>query len=191
MTLMRALAPLVFVAAASACYSSSTVSDDAGTSFPIDAASGAPVGQPCNPNAAVPCVATVDPCIGVTCDPTTRLCTQYITDAGGACSSGSTPCSTSADCDTGLTCGFALAAGCTATGLCINLAVQCADDAAACATGGTACGCGGQPVAVLIAGYASGPTSTVGANEATCPADAGAPSPGGDSGAPGDASGGG
>src|SRR6202044_977672 len=97
----RAHAVLVGVAAWAllACTSSSPAAEDAG----VDAASGPqPIGAPCDPAIAVPCVPTVDPCLGVHCDPVELVCAEYITDAAPPCNSGAAPCQTTADCDLGL-----------------------------------------------------------------------------------------
>jgi hypothetical protein len=170
---MRLLAGLLLVATVPGCFSSSSVSD-AGPSIPLDAAGGSqPVGSPCDPRASSPCVSS-DPCLGVYCDPTTQTCTEYVAEAGGTCSSGTAPCTVTSDCQLGLTCGFPIGSGCGASGVCINLALDCQDDAASCsAGGGTACGCSGAPVAVVIPGYAAGPTPAAASTGATCAPDGG------------------
>jgi hypothetical protein len=143
------------------CSSSSPAQDaDAG----VDAASGPqPLGMPCDPAIAVPCLPTGDDCLGVECDPVAHTCNEYVTDAGATCSSGTAPCATTAGCELGLTCGFIVGAGCGAQGICINPPLPCQDDAGACGGAGTVCGCDGQPVSVLIPGYAAGPTPIGGA----------------------------
>ena len=47
-----------------------------------------PIGAPCDPAIAAPCVPTVDPCLGVHCDPLLLTCVDYVTDAAPPCSSG-------------------------------------------------------------------------------------------------------
>jgi hypothetical protein len=151
---------LAFLAAAllPGCASSSASLDDAG----VDAASGPqPLGQPCDPAIATPCVPTADPCLGVTCDPVSLKCAQFVTDAGPPCRSGSAPCTTSADCDLGLTCGFSVTAGCGAQGTCLDPVLLCEDDASACATSfPPLCGCNGAPAAIVVAGFAASPVSS-------------------------------
>ncbi len=182
--MMRALLP---IAIALAACSNSTTQPDGGVSFPEDAASGPqPVGAPCDPAIASPCLPTGDDCLGVYCDPNAHVCTQYVTDAGPPCNASATPCMTSSACDLGLTCGFPIGAGCGAQGVCIDVALSCEDDAAACSGGGTACGCGGGPVSVVIAGYASGPSPSGASVGGPCPADSGAPAQNGDAGGAGD-----
>jgi hypothetical protein len=155
-------------ALASAC-STTNAQDDGGTP-PVDAASGPqPLGQPCDPSIATPCLPTEDDCLTVTCDPTTHLCAQATAaDAGPTCAGGAAPCTKDSDCDEGLTCGFPLGGGCGpegATGVCLDLPVLCEsiDDGGACSPGGTACGCGGLPVPIVFTGYAVAPTSSASA----------------------------
>ena len=141
------------------CSSSATPAPDAS----VNPSSGPqPVGQPCDPAIAVPCLPPEDPCLGVACDPNALVCRQYATDAGPACNGGAAACTKNTDCDVGLTCGFPIGAGCAVQGMCINPPLPCQADAAACATGGVACGCDGSDVPIVIPGFASAPTTGAG-----------------------------
>jgi hypothetical protein len=158
---------------ACACSTSNTEAD--GGSPPVDAASGPqPVGAPCDPALATPCLPS-DGCLVIACDPVLLVCTESIADAGPTCNGGAAPCTTSSDCDVGLTCGFPIGAGCSATGACLNPPLLCEDDAAACVTSGTVCGCSGAPVALVIQGFAAGPTPSPPGSCSTDAGDAGAP----------------
>jgi hypothetical protein len=160
-----ALSAVALFAVAGAC-GTSTAPPDAGGVTPSGPQ---PIGAPCDPSIPMPCVPTGDPCLGVLCG-ATRVCTQFVTDAGPPCSSGASPCTTSADCDQGLSCGFPVGAGCAAQGQCIDAPLLCENDAAACVTPGPACGCDGLPDPYVAPGYATSPASSPGA----CAADAGA-----------------
>jgi hypothetical protein len=154
------------------CSNSSAAGD--GGVPPVDAASGPqPLGDPCDPAIASPCLATGDDCLGVYCDPNALVCVEYVTDAGPPCGAGAAPCATSTDCDLGLTCGFPIGGGCNAQGACVNVPVECEDDAAACQGGGTACACSGLAVPVHVAGYASAPTPSGPSGPGACGPDAG------------------
>jgi hypothetical protein len=184
---MRAIVLAAAMSCLAGCFSSSTTSSDAGLAISLDAAGGSqPVGSPCDPSEPSPCVTSGDDCIGVYCDPSARMCEEYVTDAGSRCTSGITVCSSANDCAVGLACGFPIGGGCDASGSCVNLAVECQDDASACTTGGTACGCAGE-VTILVPGYASGPTSSATPSTSTCTAEDG----GTDAGGPADAASGG
>ena len=145
-----------------------------------DAASGPqPVGEPCDPGVAAPCLPAGDPCILVQCDPVARVCAERAADAGPLCNGGGARCATSADCDLGLVCGFPLAGGCGAPGTCIDPPLPCQADAAACGGGGTACGCSAAPVPIVIPGFAAAPVSSPGGCEPgpTTPGDGGEDAP--------------
>jgi hypothetical protein len=168
---------LAFSLALFACFSSVSTMADGGPPALGDASSGPQgVGVACDPAIATPCLATGDDCLGVYCDPHALVCTEYVTDAGPPCNGASVACTTSADCDVGLVCGFPAGGGCSAAGVCVDVAVACESDAAACPTGGTACGCSGQPVSVIVPGYATGPTPlpSGGSSQGACAPDGGA-----------------
>jgi hypothetical protein len=141
-----------------------------------DAASGPqPIGAPCDPSIAVPCLGAGDPCLTVACDPLTLVCTQHGGDASAVCNGGAQSCAKNADCDLGLVCAFPLAAGCAGgvTGICLNPPLPCQADAAACATGGTACSCDGATVPIVVPGFATAPTVSAGPCGPIGPTDAG------------------
>jgi hypothetical protein len=171
--LMRAPSALALLLIA-AC-STSSAPTDGGASALADAASGPqPVGAPCDPSLPKPCLAAGDDCLTVACDPVTLVCTEAIADGGPACNGGMAACTTSSDCEVGLTCGFPVGGGCAAIGVCLDPPILCEDDAAACLPAGGAgslCGCAGAPVAIVVPGFAAGPTT--GASSAgSCASDA-------------------
>jgi hypothetical protein len=161
---------LPYALVALACSSSSA---PAVASGPVDAAAGPqPIGAPCDPSLAAPCLPTGDPCLGVQCLPaapgsTAFACSEHeVPDAGATCSGGTTPCATLTDCAAGLTCGFPIGGGCAAEGRCINLPLVCEEDAAACGGVGAVCGCNGLAVPIVIVGYAGAPTPASAASSA-------------------------
>ncbi len=173
------LAAWVLCLLLAACSTSSVAPDAVGA---VDAASGPqPIGSPCDPALAVPCLPTGDGCLGVRCvgGAASFTCAEYELDAGPTCNGGAARCATSADCDLGLTCAFPIGGGCSdgdgGTGECLDPPLPCEDDAAACGAGpGTVCACDGLLAPVLIPGYAAAPTPAgAGAGGECAPADSG------------------
>lgn len=151
-----------------------STASSAGTKPAADAASGPqPVGAPCDPSLASPCLGAGDPCLTIACDPLTLVCTEEGGDASAVCNGGARACAKNADCDLGLVCAFPLAGGCGAAGICLNPPLPCQADAAACATGGTACSCDGATVPIIVPGFATAPAVNAGPCPPGTPTDAG------------------
>jgi hypothetical protein len=140
----------VFAACSNGSPTAAAASADAGPDQPL--------GQPCNPLLASPCLASTNPCAAISCDPASKTCVENVSAAPScqgeedASALVNASCTTSFDCDAGFTCGFPLVEGCSATGTCV-----------AASEGGAqalACSCDGVDVPYVGAGMASEPVAS-------------------------------
>lgn len=157
----RAIAALALsglVAALTVFAACSNTSTGAGAS--ADAGPDQPLGQPCNPLLASPCLPSSNPCAAVSCDPVSKTCVENVSaapscqgdeDAGELVNA---PCTTSFDCDAGFTCGFPLIEGCSATGTCVVASVPEGGGQA------LACSCDGVDVPYVGASMTSEPVAS-------------------------------